>query len=229
MLAAAKPNKFITLNRKDLRKMENENINTNATDTQMNSTNESKSESFANEALTANTNYGTISSADIENGTAELVLNPPFADDGEISVACVGGECDELTDVSAMGPSGIPLQFKNNWTMITLKKGMGAKNGEYNNTAYLFRYNLIQINDIYASLSRKQREAMAVLVANNFIDNIIGFHPNNLPNDVIDVVKKLLSDCGLVPDFEFEIKIVIFGLYELYEAEQRAISYYNLY
>ena len=68
MLAAAKPNKFITLNRKDLRKMENENINTNATDTQMNSTNESKSESFANEALTANTNYGTISSADIENG-----------------------------------------------------------------------------------------------------------------------------------------------------------------
>ena len=60
MFAAAKPNKFITLNRKDLRKMENENINTNATDTQMNSTNESKSESFANEALTANTNYGTI-------------------------------------------------------------------------------------------------------------------------------------------------------------------------
>ena len=54
--------------------MENKNINTNATDTQMNSTNESKSESFANEALTANTNYGTISSADIENGTAELVL-----------------------------------------------------------------------------------------------------------------------------------------------------------
>lgn len=52
----------------------NENINTNATDTQMNSTNESKSESFANEALTANTNYGTISVSDIENGTAELVL-----------------------------------------------------------------------------------------------------------------------------------------------------------
>ena len=98
MLAAAKPNKFITLNRKDLRKMENENINTNATDTQMNSTNESKSESFANEALTANTNYGTISSADIENGTAELVLIPPFeGDDGGVSVACVEGDscsCD---------------------------------------------------------------------------------------------------------------------------------------
>ena len=78
MLAAAKQNKFITLKRKDLRKMENENINTNATDTQMNSTNESKSESFANEALTANTNYGTISATDIENGTAELVLVPPF-------------------------------------------------------------------------------------------------------------------------------------------------------
>jgi GH24 family phage-related lysozyme (muramidase) len=92
MLAAAKPNKFITLNRKDLRKMENENINTNATDTQMNSTNESKSESFANEALTANTNYGTISASDIENGTAELVLIPPFeGDDGGISVACVEG------------------------------------------------------------------------------------------------------------------------------------------
>ena len=72
--------------------MENKNINTNATDTQMNSTNESKSESFANEALTANTNYGTISSADIENGTAELVLIPPFeGDDGGISIACVEG------------------------------------------------------------------------------------------------------------------------------------------
>lgn len=54
----------------------NENINTNATDTQMNSTNESKSESFANEALTANTNYDTISASDIENGTAAHVLMP---------------------------------------------------------------------------------------------------------------------------------------------------------
>ena len=81
--------------------MENENINTNATDTQVNSTNESKSESFANEALTANTNYGTISSADIENGTAELVLMPPFeGDDGGISVMCVGGENSESDGAS---------------------------------------------------------------------------------------------------------------------------------
>lgn len=96
--------------------MENKNINTNATDTQMNSTNESKSESFANEALTANTNYGTISSADIENGTAELVLVPPFeGDDGGISVMCVEGDDSSCNKASQTDMDNATLLTLNQW------------------------------------------------------------------------------------------------------------------
>ena len=65
---------------------------TNETNERIRSTNMPISEDFKAKTLTANTNYGTINSSDIENGTAELVLMQPFAgDDGGISVACVGG------------------------------------------------------------------------------------------------------------------------------------------
>ena len=96
--------------------MENENINTNSTDTQMNSTNESKSESFANEALTSNTNYGTISALDIETGTAELVLIPPFeGDDGGISVACVEGDNSSCNMASQTDMDNATLLTLNQW------------------------------------------------------------------------------------------------------------------
>ena len=72
--------------------MKNENIITNETDMSVNSTIAQDEEKASNETLTAYNNYGIISSTDIENGTAELVLKQPFAgDDGGISVACVGG------------------------------------------------------------------------------------------------------------------------------------------
>ena len=63
--------------------MNNENIKTNAT----------VSENVENDLLTEKTNYGTINSADLISGKAELVLMQPF-DDGNsgISVACVGGD-----------------------------------------------------------------------------------------------------------------------------------------
>lgn len=65
----------------------------NETNEQISSTNTPIPENFKPTTLTENTNYGTINSADIENRTAELVLNPPFeGDDGGISVACVDGE-----------------------------------------------------------------------------------------------------------------------------------------
>lgn len=65
----------------------------NETNEQISSTNTPISKNFKPTTLTENINYGTISSTDIENGTSELVLMPPFeGDDGGISVACVGGE-----------------------------------------------------------------------------------------------------------------------------------------
>ena len=70
--------------------MKNEIIMTNETNERIRSRNMPISEDFKAKTLTANTNYGTINSADIENGTAELVLMQPFeGDDGGISVACV--------------------------------------------------------------------------------------------------------------------------------------------
>ena len=63
--------------------MNNENIKTNAT----------VSENVENDLLTEKTNYGTINSADLISGKAELVLMQPFDDgDSGISVACVGGD-----------------------------------------------------------------------------------------------------------------------------------------
>ena len=62
----------------------------NETNEQINSTNTPIPENFKPTTLTEHIHYGTINSADIENGTAELVLIPPFEDNGGISVACVG-------------------------------------------------------------------------------------------------------------------------------------------
>ena len=65
----------------------------NETNEQISSTNTPISKNFKPTTLTENINHGTINSANIENGPAELVLIPPFeSDDGGISVACVGGE-----------------------------------------------------------------------------------------------------------------------------------------
>lgn len=109
----------------------------NETNEQISSTNTPIPENFKPTTLTENINYGTINSADIENGTAELVLIPPFeSDDGGISVACVGGEGDSCEGGSAAQESIITLSID------TLRYGVSQDSDEVSGNEFrkTFKY-----------------------------------------------------------------------------------------
>ena len=210
--------------------MKNENIETNTTNEKIYSTNVQKEENVSSEVLTDNQIDAIMSASDIQSGEAELVLMQPLDETANVATASV--ECcddcnEEVTNVSALGASGTTFTFENNWTHVTLKKGLGAKNGEYTHIAYLFREQIVHMNNIYNNFSTAQKSAMIKLIAHNFFGLLGIFDPTSANNTAKNLAKQILADCGI--DFTTEIEMALLGLYELYEAEQIAESHFNTY
>lgn len=135
--------------------------------------------------------------------------------------------CDNgYGDISAMGYSGTIFEYKIIGSIVTLQKGLGAKNGTSNIYSDLFRAKLVEMNNIYASMSPDQRRAWMELRLKGLLSNIIELLEKGPEKFVIDYIKDSLVNYVLSLD---EIEALVNGFYSWYVAEQNAISYYQAF
>ena len=135
--------------------------------------------------------------------------------------------CDSgYGDVSALGYSGTVFEYKIVGSRVTLEKGFGAKNGTSNTYSDLFRAKLVEMNNIYASMSPAQRGAWMELRLNGLLDTIGSMLTSNPSDFLIDYVKDALVNYILSLD---EIEALLRGFYPWYVAEQNAIAYYKAF
>ena len=134
------------------------------------------------------------------------------------------GNCSN--DVSAIGYSGTVFSYTELGSRVTLEKGFGAKNGTKNALSYSFRNTLIQMNNIYASMSPTQRAAWMELRIKGLLDTIISWLTSSPEELVKSYIKDALVNIVISLD---EIQKLMTGLSSWYSAEQNAISYYQAF
>ena len=135
--------------------------------------------------------------------------------------------CDSgYGDVSAMGYSGTIFEYKIVGSRVTLEKGFGAKNGTSNIYSDLFRANLVEMNNIYASMSPTQREAWMKLRLKGLLNTVISWITSSPEELVIGYIKDALIDMVIPTD---EIEALIYGCRSWYRVEQSAISNYQAF
>ena len=101
-----------------------------------------------------------------------------------------------------------------------------AKNGTSNIYSDLFRANLVEMNNIYASMSPTQREAWMKLRLNGLLNTVISWITSSPEELVIGYIKDALIDMVIPTD---EIEALIFGCRSWYRVEQSAISNYQAF
>lgn len=136
--------------------------------------------------------------------------------------------CDNgYGDISAMGYSGTIFEYKIIGSRVTLQKGLGAKNGTSNIYSDLFRSALVQMDNIYASMTPDQRRAWLKLRVNDFIQLVGIFNPQSVSETAKNIAKQILSNYGI--DLGGMLEATILGVYNWYLAEEDAVSYYNAF
>ena len=135
--------------------------------------------------------------------------------------------CDSgYGDVSSMGYSGTIYEYKIVGSRVTLEKGFGAKNGTSNIYSNLFRANLVEMNNIYASMSPTQREAWMKLRLKGLLNTVISWITSSPEELVKSYIKDALVDMVIPTD---EIEALIYGCSSWYRVEQSAISNYQAF
>lgn len=133
--------------------------------------------------------------------------------------------CDSgYGDVSAMGYSGTIFEYKIVGSRVTLEKGFGAKNGTSNIYSDLFRAKLVEMNNIYAAMTPKQRAAWLELRLQGLLDTVLSWLSSSPVDLVKDYIKDALINTVIPMD---EIEALIHGFSSWYRAEQSAISNYQ--
>ena len=134
------------------------------------------------------------------------------------------GNCSN--DVSAIGYSGTVFSYTELGSRVTLEKGFGAKNGTKNALSYSFRNTLIQMNNIYASMSSMERQVWLVLRLKGLLDPIKNLLKGNYKELAKDYIKDIIV--GVVLNSE-ELEAILTGLSSWYTAEEYAIAYYEAF
>ncbi len=136
-------------------------------------------------------------------------------------------DCDSgYGDVLALGYSGTVFEYKIIGSRITLEKGFGAKNGTSNIYSDLFRAELVEMNNIYASMSPAQRGAWIELRLKGLLDTIVSLLTSSPSDYLIGYIKDSLVNYILPLD---EIEALLRGFYPWYVAEQNATSYFQAF
>ena len=135
--------------------------------------------------------------------------------------------CDSgYGDVSALGYSGTVFEYKILGNRVTLEKGFGAKNGTSNIYSDFFRANLVEMNNIYASMSPTQRQAWMNLRIKGLANTVISWITSSPEELVKSYIKDALIDMVIPTD---EIEALIYGCRSWYIVEQSAISNYEAF
>ena len=129
-------------------------------------------------------------------------------------------------DVSALGYSGTVFEYKIVGNRVTLEKGFGAKNGTSNIYSDFFRTNLVEMNNIYESMSPTQRAAWMALRLKGLLDTVKSWITSSPEDLVKSYIKDALIDMVIPTD---EIEALIFGCRSWYRVEQSAISNYQAF
>ena len=154
----------------------------------------------------------------------ELVTAATSASTASVMPRC-GGNCSG--DITALGYSGTVFEYKIVGSLVTLEKGFGAKNGTSNIYSDLFRSALVQMDNIYASMTPDQRRAWLKLRVNDFIQLVGIFNPQSVSETAKNIAKQILSNYGI--DLGGMLEATILGVYNWYLAEKDAVSYYNAF
>ena len=135
--------------------------------------------------------------------------------------------CDSCCgDVSALGYSGTVFEYKIVGNRVTLEKGFGAKNGTSNIYSDLFRANLVEMNNIYASMSPTQRSVWMGLRLGGLIPTIKQLLKGNYDKLAKDYIKDIIIQNALNLN---ELEATVLGLRSWYTVEDNAVSYYEAF
>lgn len=133
--------------------------------------------------------------------------------------------CDSgYGDVSAMGYSGTIFEYKIVGSRVTLEKGFGAKNGTSNIYSYLFRAELVEMNNIYETMSPTQREVWLTMR----LEGLVGFFEDWFEKGLKTAAKNKIRDIIIEKALNLdELDAISNGFYSWYRAEQSAIRCYE--
>ena len=135
--------------------------------------------------------------------------------------------CDNgYGNISALGYSGTVFAYKIVGSRVTLEKGFGAKNGTSDVYSDLFRAKLVQMKNIYASMSSAQKNAWLELRLRGVLDTIISLLTSTPMESVKSYIEDYLVNTVIPSD---EIEALLNGFYSWYRAEQNAIAYFNAF
>lgn len=140
-----------------------------------------------------------------------------------VAPAC-SGNCSN--DVIAFGYSGTVFSYTEVGNRVTLEKGFGAKNGTSNIYSDLFRSALVQMNNIYASMSPTQRGVWMGLRIGGLIPTIEQLLKGNYEELARDYIKDIIIQNALNLD---ELEATLLGLRSWYTVEDNAVSYYEAF
>lgn len=102
---------------------------------------------------------------------------------------------------------------------------MGAKNGTSNRYSELFRYQLIEMNNIYSAMSPTQKKVWLALRLKNSLDVLIKFFTKDLDELAEDYINDFVMEQGI--DLEGMVESTVMGLRNWHIAEEKAIAYYK--
>lgn len=164
-----------------------------------------------------------LCTVNVQPKTAKVVKTANVASTATITPRC-GGNCSG--DITALGYSGTVFSYTEVGSRVTLEKGFGAKNGTRNFYSDLFRSALVEMDNIYASMSPDQRAAWIELRLKGFLSNIVDMLTNSPSDYLIGLVKDALINSILPLD---EIEALVRGFYSWHVAEENAISCYQAF
>ena len=140
--------------------------------------------------------------------------------EGKESAEFTPAPLNSLTNWNLAFYSGTIFEYKIVGSRVTLEKGFGAKNGTSNIYSDLFRANLVEMNNIYASMSPTQREAWMKLRIKGLLNTVISWITSSPEELVKGYIKDALIDMVIPTD---EIEALIYGCRSWYRVEQSAI------
>ena len=177
---------------------------------------------FANDKNDSNVKI--LCSVEVHEKDAITATTKLVTDNTEVELACVGGNGDNIT---ALGYSGTVFSYSLIGNKVTLEKGFATKVGVSNTTSYLFRAKLVEMDNIYDSMSENQKKAWLKLRLNDFISLVGLFNPKSVTETAKNIAKEILSSYAI--DLGTMLESTILGVYNWYLAEQSAVSYYENY
>ena len=168
--------------------------------------------------------FCTIKVEEVTSVTLKTVAKASVASDVQPLSLTYASNCN---NVSALGYTGKSFSYTQTGSKVTLECGWRSKNGIQDYYSSMFRSELVYMNNIYSAMTPDQRKAWLVLRSKGFIELVANILSSGLTETVTSKAREMLLSSGI--NLGSMLEATVMGLYRWYEAEQHAVSCFEVF